>query len=165
MTTTFLVEHRWIPVAILVLLVGLGPPLGGWLAGRPRVARGLAVLAALPVLLLTLAPVDRELFARCAWEWTLPTPDRVELFANVALFAPPVFLAAVASRRPLPTVVLGSAASAAIEALQAAVPAIGRSCSSDDWVSNSAGAVIGGAVAVAALWLAGRRTARAGRAA
>ena len=41
------------------------------------------------------------------------------------------------------------------EAVQALVPAIGRSCSTNDWLSNSIGAAIGAALAALALRLAG----------
>ncbi len=49
-------------------------------------------------------------------------------------------------------------------AAQAMLPALGRSCTSDDWIANSAGALIGGALAAGALAVARRRgAARPGR--
>lgn len=156
MITTILVEHPWLSPVALLLLVVVGPLVGWWLASRPRLAWAATGLALLPVAALTLVPVDRELFSRCEVTWTVPTFGRVELAANVVLFVAPVLLAAVASRRVLLAVVGGSLLSAAIEALQAGVPALGRSCSTDDWLSNTIGAVLGGLLGWLALLLARR---------
>ena len=111
--------------------------------------------------LLTLVPVDRELFARCTVQWALPGPGRVELLANVVLFVGPALLAGVASRRPLLVCLSLSAVSAALEALQALVPALGRSCDTTDWLSNTIGAALGAGLALAALLL-GRPDRRSG---
>lgn len=157
MITNALVEHPWLSPLALVVAVVVGPVLGAWLVSRPRAARWLTAVSLLPVAVLTLVPVDRELFARCTAEWVLPTPGRVELAANVVLFVAPALLAAVATRRPVLVLVAASALSAAVEALQAAVPALGRSCDTSDWLSNTTGAVIGVLLAVVALHLAGRR--------
>ena len=89
--------------------------------------------------------------------WVLPTPARVELFANVVLFVPPVLLAALLLRRPLVALLGGVVASALVEAFQALVPALGRSCDTNDWLSNSIGALVGAGIAVVALGLAARR--------
>lgn len=151
MITTFLVAHPWLSPTALVVLAVAGWLAGPWLAERPRVAAVLAALSLVPLALLTLVPVDRELFARCVVGWALPTPGRVELMANVVLFVPPVYLTAVALRRPVLALVAGSAASALIEVVQALVPAIGRSCDTNDWLSNTVGAAAGCLLAVAAL--------------
>lgn len=143
--------------AALGLLVVLGPFGGAWLARRTRLAWLLCACALVPVALLTLVPVDRELFARCTVQWALPTPGRVELLANVVLFVGPALLAGVASRRPLVVLVAFSGLSAALEALQALVPALGRSCDTTDWSSNTTGAAIGAGLAAAALILARAR--------
>jgi hypothetical protein len=149
--TTILVEHPWMSPAALAALLLLGPFVARWLAARPRLAWAATALALLPVALLTLVPVDRELVERCEVAWTLPTPGRVELAANVILFAAPALLAVAATRRPLLVVLAGSGLSAAIEALQAAAPVLGRSCSTNDWLSNTIGTLLGAAVAAAAL--------------
>ena len=151
MISTVLVAHPWLSPVALVALVVAGWLAGPWLADRPRRAAVLGALSLVPVALLTLAPVDRELFAQCSVGWALPTPGRVELMANVVLFVPPVYLAAVALRRPALALLAGSAASTAIEAVQAFVPAIGRSCDTNDWLSNTIGAAAGAVLAVAAL--------------
>ena len=119
----------------------------------------LAAVACVPVALLTLVPTSRRAFETCAVEWSLPTPGRVELVANVLLLAPVVLLVAVALGRPLVALLAGSAASVAIEALQALLPALGRSCSTNDWLSNTIGAVLGALLAAVALGVA-RRTGR-----
>jgi len=163
MIATLLVLHPWLSPLALGLLVVLGPLVGAWLVRRPRVAWVLFALSLVPVLLLTLVPVDRELFAVCTVEWALPTPGRVELAANVVLFVPPVLLAAVALRRPLAALLGGVVASAFVEAFQALVPALGRSCDTNDWLSNSIGALIGAGLALVALRPAARRDGAADR--
>ena len=147
MITNVLLEQPWLSPAALVLMVVLGPLLCRWLTARPRLAWSLTSLALLPVALLTLVPVDREVFERCATQWAIPTPGRVELMANVVLFVAPVMLAGVAMRAPVRAVLLGCGLSASLELLQAVVPSIGRSCDTNDLLSNAIGAAIGGAIA------------------
>ena len=140
--------------AALGLLVVLGPFVGARLARRSALAWLLCAGALVPVALLTLSPVDRELYARCTVQWALPTPGRVELMANLVLFVGPALLAGVASRRPLVVLVALSVLSGALEVLQALVPGLGRSCDTTDWSSNTIGAAIGAGLAAAALLLA-----------
>ena len=157
MLATFLVTHPWLsPLALAVLLVA-GPLVGSWLVARRRLAWSSFGLSLVPVLLLTLVPVDRELFARCSVGWALPTPGRVELMANVLLFVAPALLAGVALRRPVVALLGGVVASALVEVFQALVPALGRSCDTNDWLSNSIGAFLGAGLAAVALRLAARR--------
>ncbi|MEZ0166518.1 VanZ family protein [Kineococcus sp. LSe6-4] len=159
MLSTLLVAHPWVTPLVLVVVVVVGPFAGAWLVRHRRLAVVLTLLALVPVAILTLLPVDRELYARCVAEWALPTPARVESFANLLLFVPPVLLAGVATRRWLLVAALGSATSAAIELVQALVPALGRSCDTGDWLANSLGSVVGGVLAFLALRLARRRAA------
>lgn len=156
MISTLLVAHPWFSPAVLGALVLLGPLTGRWLLHRPRAAWTLFGLSLLPVAALTLVPTSREVFERCAVGWVLPTFGRVELMANVILFVPPVLLAAVAARRPVLALLGGVATSAVIEAVQAFVPALGRSCDTNDWLSNAIGALVGAALAAAAIWLSRR---------
>ncbi|SEB87689.1 VanZ like family protein [Nocardioides exalbidus] len=151
MITTFLIAHTWLTTVALVALVVLGTPLAAWLATRPRAAYVLAAVAALPIAVLTLWPTDRDLPVGCAQEWSVPTLGRVELVANVVLFVAPVLFLAVALRRPVLAVLVGSTASFGIEAFQAFVTALGRSCSTNDWLSNTIGSVLGGVLAAVAL--------------
>lgn len=162
MISTILAEYPWIIRVGLPMLAVAGFLVGWWLAGRPRLAWWLAALALVPIVLLVLLPDDREVAAGCVLGWTLSLGP--EVLANVALFLPPVLLAGVASRKPLAAIGAGVGLSALIEAAQAMLPALGRSCTSDDWIANSAGALIGGALAAGALAVARRRgAARPGR--
>lgn len=153
--TNLLIERPWLSPSALALLVILGPLVGQRVAPRPGAAGLLAGLATLPVVVLTMLPTDRRAFERCEVAWTLPTVGRVELAANVVLFVAPALFAAVATRRPALTFLAASALTALIETVQALVPAIGRSCSTNDWLANSIGAAIGVLLALIALRLAG----------
>ena len=145
--TTILVEHRWITTIGLAASVVLGPAVGYWLVGRPQLGKWLSMAALVPVAFLTLAPTKRSLEVGCAVEWSFPTLGAVELMANVVLFVPLVLFSGVATGRPL-LVLLGAAVtSGLIELLQAIVPALGRSCSTNDWLSNTLGSVLGAALA------------------
>ncbi|TDC46176.1 VanZ family protein [Jiangella ureilytica] len=156
MISTVLVEHPWMTTTALVALVVFGPVAGAWLLPRPRVTRVLLGVCLVPVALLALVPTSRELAAGCAVEWSVPTLGAVELMANVVLFVPLVLLAGVLTRRPAVALVAASGLAALIELVQAVVPALGRSCSTDDWLSNTLGAALGAVLAVAGLWLASR---------
>lgn len=156
MLSTMLVLHPWITPALLVVYIVAGPVVGAWLVERRRAARALTVLSLLPLAALTLVPVHRDLMITCAVEWALPTPVRVEPFANLVLFVAPVFLAGVATRRPAVAFATGSALAAGIETLQAFVPSLGRSCDTSDWLSNTLGAGVGALLAWSALALAQR---------
>lgn len=141
-------------VVTLLAMVVLGPILGWLLVGRHRWVWWLLAASLLPIVLTTLLPTDRQVQSFCAVQWSLPTPGRVELMANVVLFVAPALLLAVASRRPLLAAAAGSGLSAAIELAQALIPAIGRSCDTTDWTSNTIGAVIGAVLGWTALRLA-----------
>ena len=159
MITNVLLDHAaLVPVALL--LVAAGCVLVGLVALR-RGRRGaqaltvLLVLSLLPVVALTLVPAaaSRVDDVRCTVQFALPTLSRVELLANVALFFPPAFLATLRSRRPVPVLALAAGASAAVEALQAVVPALGRACDTNDWAMNTAGAAVGVLLATGVLAL------------
>ena len=156
MIATLLVEHPWFSPVVLALLVMAALVVGPRLVVHRRLTWALLGASAVPVVALTLVPVERELFARCTVQWALPTPGRVELMANVVLFVAPVLLAGAATRRPWAALIAGTGASVLVEALQAAVPAIGRSCDTNDWLANSIGAALGAGLA----WLALRRAQR-----
>lgn len=161
MISTILVVHPWLSPSALALLVVAGPFVGRWLTARRPLALALLAVALLPVVALTLVPTSREVDGRCELAWMLPTPGRVELAANVVLFVAPVLLAGVLLRRPLLALVAGTGLSAAIEVIQALATGLGRSCSTNDWLSNTIGALIGAALAWAALRLAREEPARA----
>ncbi|GAA1749644.1 VanZ family protein [Aeromicrobium alkaliterrae] len=149
MITTVLIEHPWLTTAALTALV-LGAPFAvPWLATHRRVTQLLLAVSVAVVLLLTLSPTSASPADRCAIEWSAPRLGRVELMANLVLFAPPVGLVAILTRRPLLALAVGSAASVLIETVQLGLPALGRSCSTNDWLYNSLGAALGVAIAVA----------------
>ena len=152
--TDLLLERPWLLPSLLVVLVVLGPIVGAWLVPRQRLAWWLTGLSLLPVLALTLVPVERVLYARCTVAWTLPTAGRVELMANLVLFVASVLLAGVATRRPVRVAAVASVLSVGIETLQALVPSLGRSCDTNDWLNNTLGAVVGAALAWTAIVLA-----------
>ncbi|MGX5656045.1 VanZ family protein [Geodermatophilus nigrescens] len=161
MVTTSLVEHAaLVPVALLVVLAGCTGT--GWLLLRRRphdrrAPGALALLGLLPVVALTLTPTPRRAFETCAVQLSLPSPGSVELLANVALFVPAVFFAALATRRPVAVLLAAVGASAAVEAVQAALPALGRSCDTNDLAMNAAGAALAAALAAGTTALAARR--------
>lgn len=157
MITTVLVEHPWMTTVGLAALVVLGPVVGYGLVARPRLAAWLGMAALVPVAVLTLAPTSRSLEVGCAVEWSVPTLGAVELMANVLLFAPAVLCFAVATGRPLLVLVAASLASVLVELVQALAPALGRSCSTNDWLSNTLGAALGAVLAAVALALSRRR--------
>ena len=145
MITDFLLEHAaLVPIALLIIAVlcaGVGHVLlrtdrRGWLWA-------MVALTAAPVLALTLTPSNSGTLQRCAVQFSAPRLGSVELLANVALLLPLTFFATLATSRPRLMFVAGMALSATIEALQALVPAIGRSCDSNDWVMNTLGALVG----------------------
>ncbi|SFE91263.1 VanZ family protein [Blastococcus tunisiensis] len=148
-----------VPVAfglVALACVGIGHAgLRGGVVGC-RLLWALTGLSALVVLALTLSPGGQSgRDAACTVQFALPTLTRVELLANVALFVPPVLFATLAARRPLLVMAAAVGASAAIEGLQAAVPAIGRACDTNDWLMNALGVLVGALLAQGTLATAG----------
>lgn len=160
MLATTLLEHPWVTTVALAVLV-VGCPLAGvWLASHPRVMAVLLGAAVLAVLLLTLTPTGREPAGQCAFEWTLPTLGAGELMANVIMFVPLGFLAVLLLRGPVEAMLAVSAGAGLIEIVQEALPGLGHSCSTNDWFSGTLGALLGAALAAAALRYLSTRNAR-----
>jgi hypothetical protein len=151
--TDFLLEHAAVvPLALLVTVVlcaGIGRVLLH--TGRRAWLWPMTALTAVPVVALTLTPTGTDTLQRCAVQFSLPTLGSVELLANVALLLPVVFFATLASGRAGWMLVAGSALSAVIEGLQALVPAIGRSCDTNDWAMNTVGVLTAAALGWALL--------------
>lgn len=154
MLATLLVTHPWLTTVSLLGLVVLGPVLGAWIEDRRRVGQVLLAAALLVVVVLTLYPTDRQLTVGCTVEWAWPTLGAVEYVANVILFVPLTLLAGVFTRRPWLSALIASLGSLIIETLQALTPALGRSCSTNDWWANTLGAIVGSVLAMVALGLA-----------
>ena len=155
MITDFLLQHPIRVWTALVLIATFCLAVGAWVLRRPvpgkKVAWVVSGLTLLPILALTLMPVTRTLYAVCVVQFDLPTSLRVgDVLANLVLFVPVAWFATLASRRPLVILVVGSLVSAALEAVQAAIPAIGRSCDTNDWFNNTIGIAIGVVTAWAA---------------
>nr|WP_239062636.1 VanZ family protein [Streptomyces sp. SID13031] len=79
---------------------------------------------------------------------------------NVLLFIPAAGLLTLASGRPADGIAAGIGMSAAVEAIQALIPPLGRSCQLHDLVANTLGAFAGVGLA-AALQMAVQRALRA----
>jgi hypothetical protein len=164
MISTFLVEiHDAVPALLLVLIAGC-VALGAVLT--PRGERGrrtlllLAAAATVPVLGLTLWPTHAGSgLPGCTVQFHGPNLAGVESLGNVALLVPAVLFLALGTRRPAVAALAGSALSAAIEGAQGLIPALGRSCDTDDWLANSIGAATGAVLATVVL-LAARSRAR-----
>lgn len=154
MLSTYLVEYPWATTVALMGLIAFGPIVAAWLAPRPQFMRALLGLAILAVALLTFVPSGREVAIGCVIEWDLPKFRAVEHMANVVMFAPVVLLGGVSTRRPVAVFFLASGASLLIETIQAFVTVLGRSCSTNDWLFNTIGALLGAVLAAAALRLA-----------
>jgi glycopeptide antibiotics resistance protein len=150
--TTYLVEHPWITTVALVAVLLVGPLAGFWLIDRPRVANWLGMASLLPIAALTLVPTNRDLAVGCATEWDFPSLGAVELVANVVLFIPPALLFGVAVRRPLVVLFGASIGAGLVEVAQALLTTLGRSCSTNDWLSNTLGATLGAAIAALVIW-------------
>ncbi|WP_139315998.1 VanZ family protein [Cellulosimicrobium sp. CUA-896] len=153
-----ILTHSWLPMAALTAFVALGPVAARRLAGRPRAAWTAFGVALVPVAFLTLVPTGGDAEA-CVVTWQLPTPGNVEMVSNIALFVPPALLAVAASRRPWLVLAGGVLGSVTIELLQTLLPALGRSCDTNDVLANTIGAAIGVALATLALRRARRTTA------
>lgn len=160
MITNFLMDHSALmPVAmflVAVVCVGVGYLLMRARRYGNRILWALAGLSLLPVVALTLIPTLGRSFVFCVLQFSVPTLRTVEQLGNVALLFPPVFFATLATRRPLLMLAAGTALSAAIEVVQGLIPAIGRSCDTNDWAMNTAGTVVAVLLASATIALARR---------
>jgi hypothetical protein len=159
MITNFLLDNSGLAPLALALFAVVCAGVGAWLVrvGRQQVLWVLAALSLVPVMALTFTPSGLKSGGGCTVQFALPTIGAVELLANVALFFPPVLFASLASRRPWLMLVAGMALSAATEAIQSQVLAIGRSCDTNDWAMNTAGTVLAVLAAAATLVLTKRK--------
>ncbi|MGW4380773.1 VanZ family protein [Kitasatospora sp. NPDC004531] len=137
--------------AFLVTALLLGTPVF-FLAKARRRSAVLGGVSAAGMLAATLYPTGG---ARSASQVCLYSRDFTAAFTtqqglmNVAMFVPVAFFAAHATRRPALVLAAGVGWSAVTETVQSLAPGIGRACDSGDFVANSAGALLGVALAVA----------------
>ncbi|MFH8633936.1 VanZ family protein [Streptomyces lydicus] len=86
----------------------------------------------------------------CVVNMTLLEPFGAEQgLLNSLMFMPVGFMGVFVTRRMIPAFACGVALSALIETAQGALPAIGRACDTSDFVSNSAGSMLGALIAFA----------------
>lgn len=161
MAATLLAQNPSLARAGFVLLLLAAPTVAGWLRSRPRAAWTLVAVSAAVVVALTLLPDGQRPGTVCELAFSPRELLRIEPLANIILFVPGALALTAATRRPWAALALGAGASAVIEALQGAIPAIGRSCTSTDWVANTVGAGLGAALAAAGILAADRRAPRA----
>ncbi|GAA2363306.1 hypothetical protein GCM10009854_48770 [Saccharopolyspora halophila] len=160
MITNYLLTYSTL-VPIVLVLVGTICVGTGYLVLRSRRCGSgtlwiLVVLSAFPIA-FTLVPTSTRMDdVTCVVQFAAPTLTRVELLANVAVFFPVVFFVTLATRRRLLMVLVGTSFSAAIEAVQAMVPAIGRACDTNDWAMNTIGTILAVMLANATIALASR---------
>ncbi|MDY0912231.1 VanZ family protein [Rathayibacter festucae] len=152
MISTFLVDHAalvpvgfWIAVAVVTALAAVLHR-----RGARRTLLALSALAFLAGIGLTMYPPDGASPVFCTVQFSVPF-DGIDTLANVALLLPGALLLAVAAGRPLLVAAAVSGLSALIELIQAAVPAIGRSCDTNDWFMNTVGALLAALLATAIL--------------
>ncbi|TDV38727.1 VanZ family protein [Actinophytocola oryzae] len=160
MIATFMLEHPAL-MPVVMALIAVICVIAGYLLVRARYSHQilwtLAGLSLLPVVVMTLNPTAGRSFVFCVVQFSMPSPRAVELLANVALFLPLVYFATLATRKPLLVLASGTFLSAGIEVVQGLIPAIGRSCDTNDWAMNTAGAVIAVLLASATITVTKRR--------
>ena len=158
MISTLLAQHPTLFRVLLGVAVLLAALIGALLHRHDR--RGaLAVLAGLGLvfaLALTLSPAGSPRYAFCTVQLTWPLAG-IDSLANVVLMLPLALFAALWRRRPLLVLAAVSGLSALVELAQALLPVLGRSCDTDDWFTNTLGAVVGVALAALVLRLVPRR--------
>ncbi|WP_073817120.1 VanZ family protein [Kitasatospora sp. CB01950] len=137
---------------VTALLLGALSFFLGKARGLPRRSALLGGVSLAGVLAATLYPTGG---ARSASRMCLYSRDFATAFStqqglmNVALFVPLAFFAAHATRRPALVLAGCVGWSAVTETVQSLTPGIGRACDSGDFVANSAGALLGVALASA----------------
>jgi hypothetical protein len=161
MITNFVLDHPVLMPVMMALIAVVCVGVGHLLLRAHRYGRRimwtLVGLSLLPVAAMTLDPEHGGTYVICAVQFSMPTLRSVELLANMALFFPPVFFAALATRKPLLMLAAGTALSAVIEAIQYLFPEIGRTCDTNDWAMNTAGTVAAALLASATMRLTRRK--------
>jgi VanZ family protein len=144
----------WVGVAACALV--------GWLLYRSRSNRALLVLAAIALagmFVLTLSPSDGYAASPCTVQFSIPFQG-IDTLANLAMTVPLALFASLRYRRPLAVLAAVSLLSVLIELVQAALPALGRACDTNDWLMNTVGAAVGALLAIGIIVGSRRRTSR-----
>jgi VanZ family protein len=132
-----------------------------WVLHRLHLRTALFVLSGLAlvaVLGLTLLPDADPVAGGCEVQFSVPFRG-LDTLANIGMTVPLALFLGVATRHPLFVFGGVSVLSAAIEAVQAVSPALGRRCDTDDWFMNTIGAVLGAVLALVILGIERRRAA------
>jgi len=120
----------------------------------PRVASLLMPAAFALILAATLSPTANRLpgIGSCGTHLTTTGGlTSMQGLLNVLLFIPVATLLTLASGRPADGIAAGIGMSAAVEAIQALIPPLGRSCQLHDLIANTLGAFAGVGLAAALL--------------
>jgi VanZ family protein len=160
MISTLLAEYPWVARIGIVAVLISAPFVARWLCPRRRMAWAVVAVSATAITVLTLLPDGTRTVAGCELRFSPTALLGVEPLANIVLFLPLTLTLTVLTGRPAPAFLAGLSLSLVIELMQWAVPAIGRSCTSTDWVANSLGAALGAALAALGLWRARRPSSR-----
>jgi hypothetical protein len=156
--STLLVMVPWLVFAVLVAFVVVAPFAGRWLTTRPSLTAVLLGLSVVGVLGLTLYPDgDARSAVGCSLELPYLSPTAAESIANILLFVPVALFAGLLTRRPVMATLGVILMSAMIEVAQAVVLGIGRACDTSDLITNSVGAIVGGALVLVTRMLLRRR--------
>ncbi|MEU6174991.1 VanZ family protein [Streptantibioticus parmotrematis] len=145
--------------AFLVLAVLFG--IAAWRLSRGRTPTWATILFGISLaaeLTATLFPTGKHAAAShvCyySYDFAAAFGDQQGLM-NVAMYVPLGLFGVLALRKPLAVVAGCLLLSATTETLQALIPHIGRACDSQDFVTNSVGAIVG--VGAAYLWISARQ--------
>jgi hypothetical protein len=118
----------------------------------PRLASLLLPASVALILAATLSPTAQRLAAvgQCGTHLTTTGGlTSLQGLLNVLLFVPAAGMLTLASGRPADGIAAGIGLSAAVEAVQALVPPLGRSCQLHDLIANTLGAFAGVGLAAA----------------
>ncbi|WP_328331532.1 VanZ family protein [Kribbella sp. NBC_00382] len=134
-----------------VVLTGMTVPIAISSARRPgspvpRIAALLMPAAFALILAATLSPTSHRLpgIGSCGTHLTTTGGlTSIQGLLNVLLFIPAAGLLTLASGRPADGIAAGIGMSAAVEAVQALIPPLGRSCQLHDLIANTGGAFAG----------------------
>jgi hypothetical protein len=122
----------------------------------PRMAAFCIPAAFALVIAVTLSPTPHRLgqIGQCGTQLTTTGGlTSLQGLLNVLLFVPVAGMLTLASSRPVEGVAAGIGMSAAVEAVQALLPQLGRSCQLHDLIANSLGAFCGVGLAVGVQFL------------
>jgi hypothetical protein len=140
-----------------LVLTGMALPVAISSARRPgnvvpRLASLLLPASVALILAATLSPTAQRLAAvgQCGTHLTTTGGlTSLQGLLNVLLFVPAAGMLTLASGRPADGIAAGIGLSAAVEAVQALVPPLGRSCQLHDLIANTLGAFAGVGLAAA----------------